>query len=210
MLACARQTLLKPPDRRTAPIEFEREEKESNIMADKKKTVTKKQPQAGLSGSKLLWIGVGAAVLLFVLIALFVASRSGIPFEMTGGEVNPIVVLRNENTIYYEFSYTGESPATLQRFIPRIQLYQDQVIVADVQGVSIVYNGEEIVLDDGSVPEGTDLTIAPGATFQVGVTFLGQEIGWNRIYGWRVQYTVAGEAVDGELELKDDYYIFVE
>jgi hypothetical protein len=42
------------------------------------------------------------------------------------------------------------------------------------------------------------------------VAYLGQELGWNRIYGFRIQYSVKGRSVDGQLRLSDDYYVFVE
>jgi hypothetical protein len=166
--------------------------------------------QTNRSQSRLLWYGAGAALVLFVVIAFLVSSAGSLPFKLTGGETNPLVLLRNEATVSYEFTYEGASPATLQRLIPRIQLYRDQVLVADVQRVYLVRNGETIELEDGYAPEGTAIEIQPGEVFGVQVVYLGQELGWNRIYGFRIQYTVNGRAVDGELTLRDDYYVFVE
>lgn len=162
------------------------------------------------SQSRLLWYGAGAALLLFIVIAVLVSQASSLPFKLTGGETNPLVLLRNEATVSYEFTYEGASPAVLERLIPRIQLYRDQVLVADVQRVYLVRNGEAVELDDGYAPEGVTIEIQPGEVFGVDVVYLGQELGWNRIYGFRIQYTVDGRAVDGELTLRDDYYVFVE
>jgi len=166
--------------------------------------------KAGNSPARLIWYGAGAAVVLFVVIAFFVARASAIPFELTGGETNPLVLLRNETVVNYEFTYTGSSPGTLERLIPRIQLYQGQVLVADVQEIWVEIDGEQVVLEEGYFPEGVSLELQPGETFQIGVSYLGQELGWNRIYGFRIQYSINGRSVDGELRLTDDYYVFVE
>ena len=171
------------------------------------KTIKKK---SGKSPSRLIWYGAGAAVLLFVVIAFFVYRASTIPFELTGGDTNPLVLLRNETTVTYEFTYTGNSPASLERMIPRIQLFQGQVLVADVQHVWVEVDGEQVVMEEGYFPEGVVLELQPGETFQIGVAYLGQELGWNRIYGFRIQYSLNGRSVDGELRLTDDYYVFVE
>ncbi len=180
-------------------------------MAQQKiKPATKKRQSQASGQSRLLWLGVGAAVLLFIVIAFFVSRDSTIPFEMTGGQVNPLILLRNEKKVYYEFTYTGDQPAVLNRMIPRIQVYRDQVLVADVQSVHIRVGDTEFELVDGNFPVDEPFVVQPGDTFELGVVYLGQELGWNRIYGFRLQYTTEGQAIDGELELKDDYFIFVE
>ncbi len=160
--------------------------------------------------SRLLWYGAGAAVILFVVIAFFVARANRMPFELTGGQNNPMVLLRNEATVNYEFTYIGRSPAALERVVPRIQLYSDQVLVADVQRVYIMVDGQQVELEEGYFPPDVSLLLQPGDTFAIDVVYLGQELGWNRIYGFRIQYSVDGRTVDGELTLRDDYYIFVE
>lgn len=162
------------------------------------------------SQSRLLWYGAGAALVVFVVVAFLVARASAIPFELTGGETNPLILLRNEETVSYEFTYTGRSPGALERLIPRIQLYRDQVIVADVQRVYIEVDGELVQLEEGYFPEGVTLVLQPDQTFHVEVVFLGQELGWNRIYGFRLQYTIDGRTFDEDLTLRDDYYVFVE
>jgi hypothetical protein len=149
-------------------------------------------------------------MILFVVIAYLVARASAIPFELTGGEENPLILLRNETAVSYEFTYTGRSPGVLERLIPRIQLYQDQVLVADVQRVFVEVDGELVELEEGYFPEGVSLALQSGETFHVEVVYLGQELGWNRIYGFRIQYSIDGRSIDDELTLRDDYYIFVE
>ena len=176
---------------------------------------TKRYKQSGNANqphgsSRLLWLGLGAAVVLFAVVAFLVSRGRSIPFEMTGGEEKPLALLRNDTTVFYEFTYSGAEPAVLERIKPRIQLYQDQVLVADVTAVFIRLADREIELADGYLPEAEVLTLQPGDTFELGVVYLGQELGWNRIYGFRLQYSTEGQSIDGELELKDDYYIFVE
>lgn len=178
-------------------------------MATKRLSSTEKSSM-GQGQSRLLWIGLGAAIVLFIVVAFLVSQNTSIPFEMTGGEEKPLVFLRDEKTVIYEFTYSGAQPAVLERIKPRIQLYQDQVLVADVESVFVRVAGNDIQLSDGYFPEGEQLTLQPGETFELGVVYLGQELGWNRIYGFRLQYSTEGKSIDGELELKDDYYIFVE
>lgn len=168
------------------------------------------QKKSNASSSRLLWYGAGAAMVLFVVIAYIVNRVTAIPFQLTGGDDNPLVLLRNETAVPYEFTYTGSSPASLERLIPRIQLYRDQVVVADVQRVYVEVDGEMVEMVDGYIPEGVTLDLQPGQTFNVEVVYLGQELGWNRIYGFRIQYSVDGRSIDDELTLRDDYYIFVE
>ena len=175
-----------------------------------KTTFRSPQKKTDQNQSRLLWYGAGAAVILFVVIAFFVARAGRLPFELTGGDTNPMVLLRNEGTVTYEFTYTGRSPASLERVIPRIQLYSDQVLVADVQRVYILVDGQQVELDEGYFPPDVFLLLQPGDTFEIDIVYLGQELGWNRIYGFRIQYSVDGRSVDGELTLRDDYYVFVE
>ncbi|HUF38658.1 MAG TPA: hypothetical protein VMN57_09055 [Anaerolineales bacterium] len=177
-------------------------------MAKSKLTNTRKST-AG-QPTRLLWYGAAAAVVLFIVIAFFVARATAVPFELTGGSKNPTIFLRNESTVNYELTYTGSGPAVLERVLPRIQLFTGQVLVADVQRVLIQVDGQELVLEEGYFPEGVELLLQPGEAFDIGVVFLAQELGWNRIYGFRIVYSIDGRSVDSELTLEEDYYIFVE
>ena len=181
-------------------------------MAKTKKPTAKRMPSQPTGQSRLLWIGLGAAFVLFIVIAFILSRQNTIPFELTGGEEKPLIVLRNTKTVFYEFTYTGEAPAKLERLIPRIQVYSDQVLVADVEDVFVRVGEQVYELEEGYFPEGEQLELQPGDVFELGVVYLGQELGWNRIYGFRLQYSAEGVSVDGELELtdNDNYYIFVE
>ena len=121
-----------------------------------------------------------------------------------------ISLLDGETTVYYDFAYTGSAPVVLERIIPRIQVYSDQVPVADVTGGLVVTESGEIELEEGYLPVGESLTLQPGDTFQAGFTYLGKEIGWNKILGFRLQYSLEGRLNDVELELTEKYYVFVE
>lgn len=178
-------------------------------MANSKKSSSSRAAKPK-NPSRMLWIGIGAAVVLFVVIAFIVSRGNKSPFEMTGGDTNPLVVLRNETTVYYQFEFKGGRPVELTRVIPRIQLFQDQVMTVDVQAIALRTADGDIPLKDGYFPEGESLALQPGDTFEIGVTYLGQELGWNRIYGFKLQYTQAGQSFESELELTDDYYVFVE
>ena len=176
-------------------------------MTTSLKSPSKKQVN---SQSRYLWYGLGAALVIFAAVAYFVSRSGASPFSLTGAEESSTIFLRIENEVQYEFTYNGNVPVRLTRIIPQLQLFQGQVIVADVEEVRYLQNDEWIALDVGSAPEGVELEIQPGESFTIEVVYLGQELGWNRIYGFRIEYEVDGQMRDGTITLEDDYYIFVE
>jgi hypothetical protein len=85
-----------------------------------------------------------------------------------------------------------------------------QILHVDVKQVTLVHAGQEVVLEpDGSLPTGMEIMLAPGDTFDVRVTMIGQTTGGNYLYGFRISYE--GDRVrTTELVLEYEYKIFVE
>ncbi len=161
--------------------------------------------------SKFLWAGIGTAVLLFVALSFIVSRLNALPFKFVSGEEAPLILLRNTTDVQYQLEVTGSNPVTVERVVPMIQTFQGQVMYVDIEAVQLAAGGEPILLAEGGVmPAGTTLVLQPGDTLDITVTYLGQTLGHNRVYGFRLGYNVNGRSGEADLEIEGDYYVFVE
>jgi hypothetical protein len=86
-----------------------------------------------------------------------------------------------------------------------------QVLRVDVRQVAVVHGDQEYVLGgDGRLPEGSELVLEPGEVFDVRVTFRGQSLGGNYLYGFEIGYLDGERERTVQLVLDYDYAIVVE
>jgi hypothetical protein len=156
---------------------------------------------------RLLWAGVAVAVVIFVVVAVLIWQRTSFPFTFVGGEERAIVILRNTQDIEYEIKFTGNQPVELNRVIIQLES-QQMVLFVEVQQVTAIVGGQEVVLDDaGRVPEGTQLLVQPDDVIKVRVTYYGDSIGAHYVYGFRLGFTSNGVENENTLNIKDREFI---
>jgi hypothetical protein len=168
----------------------------------------KKQPA---NPTRILWLGLGAAALVFTAVFLAVRALTAIPFTFVGGDKAPIVILRNPEDVHYQLQVSGDKPVRLTRLVPMIQTFQGQVLYVDVDGVKVTVGEREVTLETGGgVPDGTDLVLQPGDLVDITVTYFGQELGHNWVYGFRLGYLLNGRAFEEDLQIDEGYFVYVE
>ena len=150
--------------------------------------------------------------LLVVLILAFALSSCSIvspdPFLMMEGDEQLVVLLRNEKDGNYLVRYEGRNPAELNSLHVMLG---GQILHVDVKQVTIVHNGQEIILEgDGTLPAGSQMTLSPGDELEVRVTYLGQTLGGNYMYGFRIGFGDDPQAEPSDLIAEFDYAIIVE
>jgi hypothetical protein len=128
-------------------------------------------------------------------------------FSIQAGDRELLILLRNDQEGFYRLKYDGSRPIELQSL--KVMLH-GQIIHLDVQQVAIVVDGEQVILArDGSLPEGRQVALQPGDTLEVRVTYRGQTVGGNYLYGFRIGYESGGRTGTYDLELKYDYALIV-
>jgi hypothetical protein len=127
---------------------------------------------------------------------------------MLGGDEQLVVLLRNEKNGNYVVRYEGRNPAELNSLHVMLG---GQILHVDVKQVVIVHNGQEVILEgDGTLPAGSQVTLAPGDELEVRVTYLGQTLGGNYMYGFRIGFGDDPQAEPWDLIAEFDYAIIVE
>lgn len=176
-------------------------------MTDKNKKTSASFAQAGLNPKTLFWVGL-AIVLVLAVAAVTVWRPASSPFSLTKGEVNVMVVLRNTRTAEYTLTYEGKQPVTLERVLPMLQ---GQTLHMDVKEMEVEAGAQVYPVDNtGGLVAEAPLVLGKGDSFRVRITFLGQSLGVNVLYGFRLGYQEGGQSTTFDLILKDQYTVFVE
>lgn len=158
-------------------------------------------PRAGV------WLVVSVILLLSIpLSACSVVNPD--PFAMVGGDEQLLVLLRNDKDGHYQVRYEGRQPTELHSLHVMLGgqiLHVDVVQVAIIQGENIV-----ILEGDGKLPEGSQILLAPDEDFEVRVTYHGQTLGGNYMYGFRTVHGDDPQAEPVDLIAEFDYAVIVE
>lgn len=161
--------------------------------------------KGGSRTSAVLWVVV-------ILIAAIMLSACSVlnpdKFVMVSGDEQLVVLLRNEKDGHYQVRFEGRGDTELHSL--QVML-GGQILHVDVAQVAIVQAGQEVILNgDGTLPEGSQVVFAPDEEFEVRVTFHGQTLGGNYMYGFRM---VSGDDLQAEpvdLIAEYDYAVIVE
>ena len=154
-----------------------------------------------------IWVPFTAALILIgTLVSCSIVNPT--PFVNLGGEEQLLVLLRNEKDGNYQVRYEGREPAELQSL--QVML-GGQILQVDVKQVAITHNDQEVILEgDGSLPEGSQIVLAPNDEVNVRVTYLGQTLGDNYMYGFRIVYGDDPKVDPFDLIAEFEYVIVVE
>lgn len=161
----------------------------------------------GNSPRGTVWLVISAVV----LIGIGVASCSVVnpdPFVMVGGDEQLLVLMRNDKDGYYQVRYEGRQPGELQSLHVMLG---GQILHVDIVEVTIIQGENEVVLlGDGRLPEGSQVILEPGEEFEVRVTFHGQSLGGNYMYGFRIVQGDDPQAEPIDLVAEYDFSVIVE
>lgn len=154
-----------------------------------------------------IWVPFSAVlILVFALTSCSVVNPD--PFVILGGDEQLLVLLRNENDGNYQVRYDGQESVELQSLHVMLG---GQILHVDVKQVAITHNNQDVILEgDGTLPEGRQIIFAPDDEFNVRVTYLGQTLGGNYMYGFRIVFGDDPEADPFDLIAEFDYTINVE
>ena len=161
----------------------------------------------GNSPRGTVWLVISAVV----LVGIGVVSCSVVnpdPFVMVGGDEQLLVLMRNDKDGYYQVRYEGRQPGELQSLHVMLG---GQILHVDVVEVTIIQGENEVVLQgDGRLPEGSQVILEPGEEFEVRVTFHGQTLGGNYMYGFRIVHGDDPQAEPIDLVAEYDFSVIVE
>lgn len=147
----------------------------------------------------------------FLIMSVFLGSCSALnpdPFVMVGGDEQLVVLLRGEKNGLYQVQYDGRSPAELNSLHVMLG---GQILHVDIKEVTIIHNGQEVILEgNGTLPEGSQIIFEPGDEFEVRVTYLGQTLGGNYMYGFRIGFGDDPQAEPWDLIAEFDFAVIVE
>ena len=154
-----------------------------------------------------LWLVISAALMLIIPLSSCSISNPD-PFVMVGGDEQLLVLLRNDKDGHYQVRYEGREPAELHSLHVMLG---GQILHVDVVQVAIVQNSQEVILEgDATLPEGSQVLLTPDEEFEVRVTYHGQTLGGNYMYGFRIVYGENAQAEPVDLIAEYDYAIIVE
>jgi hypothetical protein len=154
-----------------------------------------------------VWVLIGAVIILAAGAFLW-WSQSQEPFSLVEGNQQLVVLIRSDRESVYRLRYDGNVPASLQSI--KVML-AGQVLHVDVTKVVINLGNQDFTLaGDGSLPAGSELILQPEDEFDVRVTFRGQTLGGNYLYGFEIGYLAGERDRTVQLVLDYDYAIVVE
>ena len=73
----------------------------------------------------------------------------------------------------------------------------------DVESVALENDTRQVQIEQNRVAEGQSFRVEPGEVFRVRVTFSGQTLGYNYMYGFRLTYTEGGRTRTFDVTDKD-------
>lgn len=129
-------------------------------------------------------------------------------FAMVGGDEQLVVLLRHDQDGHYQVRFEGNKPTQLNSL--QVML-GGQILHVDVARVAIIQGDQEVILEgDGTVPEGSQVIFDPDEEFEVRVTYHGQTLGGNYMYGFRMVYGDNPQAEPVDLIAEYQYAVIVE
>ncbi|MGW8226292.1 MAG: hypothetical protein ACWGOY_11190 [Anaerolineales bacterium] len=129
-------------------------------------------------------------------------------FAMVGGDEQLVVLLRHDQDGHYQVRFEGSKPTQLNSL--QVML-GGQILHVDVARVAIIQGDQEVILEgDGTVPEGSQVIFDPDEEFEVRVTYHGQTLGGNYMYGFRMVYGDNPQAEPVDLIAEYQYAVIVE
>lgn len=147
--------------------------------------------------------------LVFLVLGIVVSACSIVnspSFDFVSGDEDLVVLIRNQKDGNYRVRYEGPASTDLRAL--KVML-GGQILHVDVGKVVVIIDGQEYELRaDGTLPEGSQVTLNSGDEFEVRVTYHGRTLGGNYMYGFRMN--IRDENIEEEVDIIAEYeYVIV-
>jgi hypothetical protein len=143
-------------------------------------------------------------LLVFLLLGIVIAACStgnSPSFDFVSGDEDLVVLIRNQKDGNYRVRYEGPNSTDLRAL--KVML-GGQILHVDVGKVVVIIDGQEFELGaDGTLPEGSQVTLNSGDEFDVRVTYHGRTLGGNYMYGFRIN--IGDENIEEEVDTIAEY-----
>lgn len=131
-----------------------------------------------------MWVFLVALVGL-VAFMIYQQMQARTTLAFIDGDEAVVVLIRNMDIGTY--TLRNDSSQTVR--ITNVQaMLAGEIIHVDVVESRLSNGAQDLRLSQGDLPEGENLEVQPGETFDVQLTFLGQTLGFNYVYGFRVTF----------------------
>jgi hypothetical protein len=165
-----------------------------------------KQSSKGQQKIPWMWIALGALVVLAVASIIW-REQTRQTFILTEGDKTVVVLIRTDDEGYYRLQYVGKKLVEVRSLVVMLR---GEILHMDVQQVVIAKDGQEWTLQQGKLPSDVHLTLKDGETFDVRVTFHGQSLGRNLLWGFRLGYMSGQIEKSLDVVVDPEYLIAVE
>jgi hypothetical protein len=166
-----------------------------------------KKTTSSLTTTQIAVIAIVVLAVIAIVVYLLIQNNNRESFQLTDGDVVVIVLLRSEEEGRYTVKYNGTSPASIKNLQV---ILAGQILHVDVSQTSLINESETVTLVKNNVPEGQQFIVNPGESFDVNVTYLGQTLGFNYIYGFRINYDEGSQNSTLDVTDEDKYIVNVE
>jgi hypothetical protein len=167
----------------------------------------KKSTEASLTTSQIWIVVIVGLVIIAVVVYFFVQNLNRESFVLTSGDVAVVVLIRSDETGTYTVEYKGDTPVQIKNLQV---ILAGQILHVDVTQVNLTTENQNVTLEKNNVPEGQQFIVNPGETFNIAVTYFGQTIGFNYMYGFRINYDEGDQNLTIDVMDKDKYLVAVE
>ncbi len=153
-----------------------------------------------------MWITVGILLVAALAFWLVRKNQQAHLFTLQSGDDAVVILLRDVEDGTYKVQYNGRRPVE----ITGIQvMLAGEVLHMDVEEVALENGSQKVTIEQNRVPEGQTFRLEPGDIFRVRVTFSGQTLGYNYLYGFRFNYTESGQSRTFDATDKDFRFLLV-
>lgn len=149
---------------------------------------SKKNKGSQVSGSVVALIVIVVLVIAGAAYMLYRQNQSKSQYTITDGDKSVLVLLQDTQDATYTARYDGSAPSQINAL--QVML-AGEILHVDVDSVMLQSDTQQVTLKNNNVQQGESFTLNPGDEFKVIVTYLGQTIGYNYMYGFRITSTIS-------------------
>ncbi len=155
---------------------------------------------------KRAWITIGILLVAALAAWLVHKNQQAHLFTLKSGDDAVVILLRDIEDGVYTVQYNGRQPIEITGLHVMLA---GEILHMDVESVALKNGAQEVRIEQNRVPEGETFRVEPGDSFRVRITFSGQTLGYNYMYGFRIAYTAGEREAVFDLSDKDFRFLLV-